>query len=180
MAVVLGIDAAWTERGSSAVAVLRYEQKRRHIVAVAPSYSSFIGLGHGRPVTWMNGPGGAADVTGLLATAELLAGSPVDVVAIDMPMSHKAISGYRIADRELSRAFGAVQVSTHTPNGIRPGSYGSRITAEFIRAGFCLATATSHKLPSLVEVFPLAALVQLMGLSMRPVSPTRFKDFWRN
>jgi hypothetical protein len=111
--VILGIDAAWTERGSSAVDVLRYEKKRRHIVAVAPSYSSFIGLGLGRPVTWTNGPGGAADVTGLLGTAQLLAGSQVDVTAIDMPMSRNAIKGYASLQSSFARAS-ALPPQRHT------------------------------------------------------------------
>jgi hypothetical protein len=51
VALILGIDAAWTEHGSSALALLRVDEVGRTVVAVAPSYSGFIGLAHGEPQT---------------------------------------------------------------------------------------------------------------------------------
>jgi predicted RNase H-like nuclease len=179
MAVILGIDAAWTERGSSAIALLRSSGRDRHIVAVSPSYSSFLARADGLPVGWKKPVGGAPDVAQLLKASQHLAGAPVDVVAIDMPMSARAITGYRTADRKLSSAFGAVQVSTHTPNGQRPGSHGERITQDFVRAGFYLATIQTQKTPPLVEVFPLAAIVRLMSLTKRPpYKTTKTSRYW--
>jgi predicted RNase H-like nuclease len=179
MAVVLGIDAAWTERGSSAVALLCTRGRKRRILAVAPSYSGFIGLTHKPEVEWKKPPGGAPDVAGLLKTARELAEAPVDVVAVDMPMSHKPITGYRTADRKLSSAFGAAQVSTHTANVERPGCHGKRITTEFVRERFHLATTTIQTKPSLIEVFPLAALVRLMCLPKRPAyKATKTSRYW--
>lgn len=168
MAIVLGIDAAWTAHGSSAVALLHTGSQARRIIAVAPSYTSFVGLADGRPVDWSRASKGPLDVGQLLNAAVRLAGSPVDVVAIDMPMSRASITGYREAERKLSSAFGAFQVSTHTPNQERPGAHGRRITSDFSGAGFRLATALTPMPLSLVEVFPLAALLRLMGLSKRP------------
>jgi predicted RNase H-like nuclease len=148
MAVILGIDAAWTERGSSAIALLGSSGRDCHIVAVSPSYSSFLARADGHPIAWEKPAGGAPDVPQLVKASERLAGSSVDVVAIDMPMSTKAITGYRTADRKLSSAFGAAQVSTRTPNDQRPGLHGDRITKDFIRAGFHLATLQTQNTPS--------------------------------
>jgi predicted RNase H-like nuclease len=178
MAVVLGIDAAWTERGSSAVALLCTHGRKRRVLGVAPSYSGFIGLAHSQPVEWERPAGSPPDVARLLDAAHGLARAPVDVVAIDMPMSNSAISGYRTADRKLSTAFGAVQVSTHTANVERPGCHGKHITTEFARAGYHLATAIQTK-RSLIEVFPLAALVRLMCLPKRPAyKATKTSRYW--
>src|SRR5262245_5589731 len=155
-------------RSSSAVALLGTSGSERHVIGVAPCYTGFIGLADALQVEWIKPPGGAPDVAQLLATAKCLAGAPVDVVAIDMPMSTNMIGGYRIADCKLSTAFGAMQVSTHTPSVDRPGSLGKRMTTEFAQAGFHLATVKNRPMPSLVEVFPLAGLVRLMSLSKRP------------
>jgi predicted RNase H-like nuclease len=179
--VVLGIDAAWTERGSSAIALLRTGDHQHHIIGVAPSYIGFVTLAERSLVQWHKPPSGTPDIPRLLDAAKRLAGSPVDVVAIDMPMSKSAITGYRTADRELSKRFGAAQAATHTPNAMRPGSHGKRITDDFTDAGFHLATVRTRATPSLIEVFPLAALVQLMHLPKRPeYKVTKTSRYWPN
>lgn len=181
MTVVLGIDAAWTEGGSSAVALLRTSRRRHCVIGVVPSYTGFIELAERYPVQWHKPSCGAPDVPRLLDAAKRLAGLPVDVVAIDMPMSMSAITGYRTADRELSKRFGGAQVSAHTPNAMRPGSYGKRITDDFTVAGFHLATVRTRATPSLIEVFPLAALVRLMHLFKRPeYKVTKTSRYWPN
>ena len=58
MALVLGIDAAWTERGSSALALLHVNRVGRKVIAVAPSYAGFIGLARGELAQWSWPPGG--------------------------------------------------------------------------------------------------------------------------
>jgi hypothetical protein len=49
MSIVLGIDAAWTDRHPSGVAVLDLNRPAK-CLAVAPSYDSFIGLASGTAV----------------------------------------------------------------------------------------------------------------------------------
>ena len=66
MAIILGIDAAWTGRGSSAVALLGTSGSERHVIGVAPCYAGFIGLADARQVEWIKPPGGAPDVAQLL------------------------------------------------------------------------------------------------------------------
>jgi hypothetical protein len=85
MKVVLGVDAAWTKGGSSGVALLRVEDTGRKVLRVAASYDDFIEAGHqSAQRTKCSGP---IKVPELLGAAERYAGAPVDVVAVDMPMS---------------------------------------------------------------------------------------------
>jgi predicted RNase H-like nuclease len=166
MPFILGIDAAWTETGSSGVALLQIAPGRRTLLEVASSYEGFL-----TPVaqgSWT--PGAHPDVEALLRRAETLTGAEVDLVAIDMPIAREKIVGRRIADNAVSKAFGASWASTHSPNAERPGHHGERIVEAFAEAGYGLATDCSRVASgrALVEVFPLAALVRLMNVRVRP------------
>lgn len=180
MTLVLGIDAAWTEQRPSGVALLRRAEGKWRLVANAPSYESFIGLAEGKPVDWRKVAGTALDIPYLLEAAESLGREKVNCIAIDMPIARNNISGRRGADQKIAIAFGATGAGTHSPNAERPGSYGARITRGFCDAGFSLATARDQiGERSLIEVFPLAALVRLMQVSKRPrykVAKTR--KYW--
>jgi predicted RNase H-like nuclease len=166
MPLVLGIDAAWTETGSSGVALLRIADGKRSVLAGASSYAGFLTGKDGRRM-----PGMRPDVEALLRRAEnIAAGAVVTIVAIDMPMARTTFIGRRDADDKVSKEFGAAWASTHTPNAERPGPHGRRIADAFAKAGYPLATdhsqvAAGH---ALVEVYPLAALVRLMNVKVRP------------
>ena len=83
MALILGIDAAWTEAGSSGVALLETRNGRRTVLAANSSYAEFLGDDAGdRQLAGM-----PPDATLLLQKAENIAGAAVDLVAIDMPMA---------------------------------------------------------------------------------------------
>jgi predicted RNase H-like nuclease len=132
--LVLGIDAAWTERGSSGVALLSCSQGKRRVLKAESSYARFIGLGN------ISETSKSIDVDALLRQAETIGGCPVDLVAIDMPVSRIKFAGRRAADDAISVEFGNAWASTHTPNAARPGAYGERVTAAFTKAGYPLAT----------------------------------------
>ena len=182
MALVLGIDAAWTEAGSSGVALLQIAHGALRVLTCAPSYASFVGYAQGKPIDWcrpLNGPLNAAE---LLAAATEIGKAPIDIVAIDMPISRVSFARRRSADQEISRAFGAAWAGTHSPTALRPGPYGHRITRDLISAGFCLAVreGDSAAPPALIEVYPLAALVRLMNLPRRPpYKVARNARYWR-
>ena len=72
---------------------------QHHIIGVAPSYTGFVELAERHPVEWRKPSCGAPDIPRLLEAAKRLAGSLVDVVAIDMPMSVSSITKYRPAPR---------------------------------------------------------------------------------
>lgn len=167
VALVLGIDAAWTEHGSSGLALLRIGERERTVLAVAPSYAGFIGLAEGSPVDWANPPGGVPVVSDLLAAAATLGGRSVDVVAMDMPLSRRPIHGRRPADQAVSRAFGAFGAAVHSPSANRPDKAVTGIARGLEAAGYEIAT-TMRSVPALIEVYPLAALIRLLRVGKRP------------
>ena len=122
---ILGIDAAWTPRQPSGVAlVTRPDGGAWRCLCVAPSYDTFVEASAGRSVPWraVRILGTEPDVDQLLAAAgRLLGGQRIDLVTIDMPVSRTTITGRRPADNVVSKAFGAAGCGTHTPNTRRPG-----------------------------------------------------------
>ena len=140
MSLVLGIDAAWTETGSSGVALLQIANGKRSVLEVASSYAGFLTP----DIDGKRMPGTSPDVKALLRRAENIAGAKVDIVAIDMPMARTKFTARRCADNAVSGAFGGSWASTHTPNVARPGLHGERITEAFTSAGYVLATDRSQ------------------------------------
>lgn len=183
MALILGIDAAWTEKGSSGVALLKVEKSKGRILAAEPSYAAFIDRVNRGVATRHHGRSTAPEISELLEMCAVLGRQPVDVVAIDMPMSLKKITSRRTADDAISREFGGAWAGTHSPTHDRPGAYGERIAHAFRNAGYVLATSnsSSRTAPALIEVFPLAALVRFMGLEKRPPYKVgKRRRYWPN
>jgi predicted RNase H-like nuclease len=181
MALVLGIDAAWTASGSSSVALMQHDQSGRKVLEVASSYESFIAHAENAgAVDSIRPRDGVPDVPRLLKAAAKIGRKSVDVVAIDMPMSLEVISRRREADNAIARAFGAAGAGTHTVNADRPGPFGKAIVDAFLAEGYSLATASVPTVrPALIEVFPLAALVSLMKVDTRPpYKVTKTSRYW--
>jgi len=181
MGLALGIDAAWTARGSSGVALLECTNHRCRLIAYAPSYAEFINFSNADSVDWRKPAGGRPDVSQLLKAAKSLGGAPVDVVAIDMPMSRIEISARRPADDAVSCVFGKYGASTHSPTPERPGEFGAWLTQQFLDEGFSLRTDQSQpRQASLIEVYPSAALIRLMEIKKRlPYKVSRSGRYWK-
>ena len=126
MVGVLGIDAAWTEKEPSGVALLEDSPQGWRCVAIAPSYDSFLSLAEGVPVAWsMKSRGAVPDVRRLVAAAEKLLGAEeLTVVTVDMPLSSEPIIGRRAADSAISKAYGGRGAAVHSPSAERPGAAG--------------------------------------------------------
>lgn len=168
---VLGIDAAWTVRNPSGVALIKGAPGRWRYVAVAPSYASFVALADGQHICW-DAPkfeGGVPNAAELLDAARKLGKARVDVVAVDMPLATVPIVGRREADSAISRAFGRQGCAVHSPNGIRPGALSDRLRADFEDMGFGLATQLGDLRRSrrLIEVYPHVALLKLLSAPHR-------------
>ena len=101
MAAVLGIDAAWTARNPSGVALALQIGSSWRLIRASASYADFLNeVAGARPM------GGPAAVPALLDRARILAGGePVLVVAVDMPLSFEKIVSRRVSDNAVSRAF---------------------------------------------------------------------------
>ncbi len=183
MVGVLGIDAAWTEKEPSGVALLEGSPGAWRCVAVAPSYDSFLTLAEGKPVDWtIKSRGAIPDISRLVSAAEkLLGGRELTVVTVDMPLSTTPITGRREADAAISRAFGGKGAAVHSPSAERPGAISDQLTKDFAAVGYPLATATTPAgTPNrLVEVYPHPALMSLTGASYRLCyKVSRSRRYW--
>jgi predicted RNase H-like nuclease len=160
MQAVLGIDAAWTEKEPSGVALVAKTETGWRLYAVSPSYHSFYARA-AREVQSISRPSGSRpDAAALLASSLKLCGRPVDLVAVDMPLAHSKIKKRRFSDNEVSRAYGARKCGTHSPSGIRPGPISDALNKGFAKAGYPLLT-NSISPPGLIEAYPHPALVEL-------------------
>jgi predicted RNase H-like nuclease len=183
MPVVLGIDAAWTASEPSGVALLAARLDSAKCLAVAPSYSEFLAQAAGRKTNWSERAflGSPPDAQLLLAAARSIAGQPVDLVAIDMPIAKQAFASRRPADDLVSKEFGSRWCSAHTPNASRPGVLGTKLAEDFCLAGYRLRTA-GEKIPStpvLIEVYPHTALLSLLRRSQRvPYKVSKSWKYW--
>lgn len=182
MPAILGIDAAWTTTEPSGVALVRKAAGFWECLALAPSYDSFIELGKGEPVGWAEVPHGSVpDVPLLLDTARRLCQGPVDVVAVDMPLSTTPIVGRRAADDEVSTEFGSRGCGTHSPSEKRPGRLADRLRTGFESRGYPLVTkaAPPGSSPALIEVYPHPALLSLCRAQYRvQYKVSRARRYW--
>jgi predicted RNase H-like nuclease len=176
MRIVMGIDAAWTAKHPSGVALAVQHDGQWLLRSVAPSYEAFITSAQGAANPT---PQPAAVTAGMLiASATALAGKAPDLVAIDMPLSHEPIKGRRAADSAISRAYGAQWCSTHTPSPDRPGPISDALLRGFAKAGYPLCTQ-ELVLPGLIEVYPHPALVMLAKEPRRlPYKVSKARAYW--
>lgn len=164
--VVLGIDAAWTERQPSGVAVAVHENAGWRLAGVFGSYADFTGQ------TAAAAPGH------LIAASARIAGRPPDIVAVDMPLSRRPITTRREGDNAVSRAFGRRKCSTHSPGPHRPGSIGRDLQNHLSISGYPLATLTVSP-PCTIEVYPHPALLALTGAAERlPYKVGKRRSYW--
>ena len=134
MRVVLGIDAAWTLKQPSGVAIAKRVGTVWHLVELAPSYQGFNALAEHDLAPELLPCGSRPDAAELLASSRKLCGLPVDLVAIDMPLAHHPIAGRRASDNAISAAYGA-----------RKGPSGNNRFAQLVRWSDCV-------LPFAVEI----------------------------
>jgi predicted RNase H-like nuclease len=123
------------------------------------------------------------DVARLLDAACTLAGRPVDLVTVDMPMATVPISRRRHSDHLISKCFGAQWCSTHTPSSTRPGIISDKLRLDFEGAGYPLVTAsaTAGTTPALIEVYPHPALLTLMQADRRlPYKVSKMGRYWKS
>ena len=182
MAIVLGIDAAWTATQASGVALLDAGRAAGRCVVATPSYFAFLALARGGVFRWDERQlGGEAPVEELLAASEALVGRSVDIIAVDMPLSTQVIAGRREADQAVSREFGGRKCSTHSPNASRPGPLGARLTKAFLSLGYPVATTETPPTAShrVLEVYPHPALLALLRREQRvPYKVANARKHW--
>ncbi|RDJ10108.1 hypothetical protein B5K05_13310 [Rhizobium phaseoli] len=135
---VLGIDAAWTDHEPSGVALIVDRGSGWQLLEAAASYTAFARREEDDPI--VRHCGSLPNAPSLLAAAHRL-GAPVDLVAIDMPLSTTPIIGRRASDNMISSEYGARHASTHTPSVIRSGRLSDELRIGFEVAGYPLAVS---------------------------------------
>lgn len=177
MKVVLGIDAAWTEKEPSGIAVIADDGDGWRLVEVAASYRAFLEASDpALPV--LRHRGSIPDAGAIVKAAYGKAGAPVDLVAIDMPLSTSPIAGRRASDNMISVAYGARHAGTHTPSVTRPGRLSDELRLGFDNVGYPLAVTEIHG-RALIEVYPHPALIELAKAERRlPYKQSKIAKYW--
>lgn len=185
MTAILGIDAAWTAKQPSGIALVRNAGDTWQCVRLAPSYERFENLAEGDPVDWDSKPTGSRpDLDRLLAVCrQLLDDQQVSLIAMDMPLSLEPVTRRRTADNAVSRAYGNKGCGVHSPSAERPGRLADEVRARAATLGFPLATASSPAgaCPALIEVYPHPALIHLLHCNFRiPDKVAKTTRYWRD
>ncbi|MGQ8633346.1 DUF429 domain-containing protein [Agrobacterium sp. DKPNP3] len=179
MTAILGIDAAWTATEPSGVALVVKDGSCWRLRAVAASYDHFLARQDDAIARTDRPRGSFVQATALLDAAEALGGQ-VNLVAIDMPLSHAPITARRVSDNRVSSAYGARYCGTHTPNALRPGKISDDLKLSLEHAGYPLLT-TQVSDRGLLEVYPHPALVELTKSEKRlPYKHAKIGSYWRS
>ncbi|ACE92264.1 hypothetical conserved protein [Rhizobium etli CIAT 652] len=174
---VLGIDAAWTDHEPSGVALIVDRGSGWQLLEAATSYTAFLRREKDAdPI--VRHRGSLPEAPSLLAAAHEKLGAPVDLVAIDMPLSLTPIIGRRASDNMISSEYGAKYASTHTPSVTRPGRLSDELRIGFEVAGYPLAVSQPSG-RALLEVYPHPALIELASADRRlPYKHSKSRKYW--
>lgn len=178
MRVVLGIDAAWTPTQPSGVAVVAENSSGWRLIAAEASYENFIACAGTEPSPKTRPRGSIPEVPRLLDSAKSISGGTVNLVAIDMPISHEPIVGRRVSDNVVSKVYGSRNCSTHTPSAQRPGKISDDLKLHFEHVAYPLLTSEIAS-QGIIEVYPHPALVELAAAPNRlPYKASKTKIYW--
>ena len=161
---ILGIDAAWTGKNESGMALIVEDGNTWIIRACGFSISDFCRqLDSSSEIesgTTQN------TIRQAIKLAKEACQGGLALIAVDMPLSNEKIFERRVADNEVSKAYGARYCSTHTPSETRPGKLSETIRDICKDEDFNLCPK-AITVPALVEVYPHPALVELCKESER-------------
>lgn len=171
--VILGIDAAWKWSNGSGVAVVSGADGCWRLEHVAPSYSDFF------MASAMESPESAVGLPKeLIQAASKFGQGTVQVVAIDMPLSRRAIVGRRCADNIVNEHYAARWASTHSMVDVAATTMSAELTTAFEKLGLPLITEVP-KVPALIEVYPHIALIELLRAPRRlEYKVGKRRDYW--
>lgn len=178
MTTILGIDAAWTATQPSGVALVSSAAGKWCPIFAGSSYRHLLDHADEGLISNTRPSASVMQPAALLAAAGKIAGAPVDLVAVDMPLSFEPITARRVSDNLVSAAYGARHCSTHTPSAIRPGKISDDLRSGFGHCGYGLLTKEVG-VPGLLEVYPHPALVELMRAERRlPYKHGKIRNYW--
>ena len=176
---ILGVDAAWTLRQPSGVALLEYKTGAKpKLIKIARSYLEF----YRSRIPWQQKPLPSAPELDQLTDYCRRIGYPVQVVALDMPLSPKPQLTYRAADRAISRQYSRMGAAVHSPTPERPGQVADIIFEQLIQAGYqWTAQQVISDQPSFIEVYPHVSIIELFSYTYRfPYKVHKKGKYWKD
>ncbi len=164
---VLGVDSAWTSRRNSAVALIKVGPKGR-TVCVGRSYCEFVAALQESAPNWLEKPEHDGDFRVIL-DALCEEGIHPRAIALDLPLSRARITGRRVADQEISKAYGAKGAAAYTPTKNRPGKISQDTFSALQKIGYQFAGAnvSPGQKPVFLETYPHPAIIELLNLPYR-------------
>jgi predicted RNase H-like nuclease len=180
MALVLGIDAAWSAKNPSGMPLVATGPDKPRLIRAAPSYEHF--MEGAPPENWNVRINSLSSLPELLAEAKSIGGEEVNVITVDMPVAREPVRARRCCDIAISKSFGGMGCSTHSPTAERPGTISDMFFNDAVNAGFSLRTASSGgNGNALLEVYPHVALLALCNSQYRlPYKLSRRRAYWPN
>lgn len=184
--LVLGIDAAWTERHPSGIALVSVPQRGRpRLLRVARSYEEFCSLPRNGKIHWQTKTRGTApDIPTLLAACQAIAGQAPNVVALDIPLGAKPITGRRTADKMVTSAYIRRKAGTHSPTVERPEPVSRMLYEQLTACGFKWLHANASPRHEgnarlFIEAYPHPAIIELLQLNERlRYKVSKLQKYW--
>ncbi|MFZ3059009.1 MAG: DUF429 domain-containing protein [Candidatus Methanoperedens sp.] len=157
---ILGVDAAWSDKNPSGVALLKWSHNSvPELIKAGRSYDEFC---DSEKIVWQNRVNGS-----IPKFSNIIKCCPrVDLVALDIPLSPSPITHRRKADQDISHEYGKKKASTHSPSPERPGVIAINIFKQLIELDFTWATDYMQT-PAFIEVYPHVAIIELFGCEER-------------
>jgi predicted RNase H-like nuclease len=173
--LVLGIDAAWTTRNPSGIALLEvaagHELELFRVARTCTEYTTDREIGSS---DWLSIPtlGRTLSVSEILDTTIRHAGKLPDVIALDIPLSPLPICGRRQADNAVSSKYSSQWAGTHTPSAERVGSLSATLFQQLSSSGYYWMNATEHvqlngQKRYFLETYPHPVIIEMLGLERR-------------
>lgn len=183
--IILGVDAAWSERNPSGLALLQWEPgEKPSIIAIARSYDEFLNYTLGRDIDWkMCVRGSKPDFRIILEKIYSLTSEKPRVIALDLPLSPYPIIGRRACDNKVSSLYGKMGAAVHSPSADNTAVSGM-VYEQLTVAGYDLlleANQRCFRSGAFMEVYPHIAIIKMLGLDYRLAYKVQKRSsYWKN
>lgn len=175
MNYILGIDAAWTEKEPSGVALLSIDDDNSiKAIKISRSYEEFYSDG----INWDKDVCGSQPQYEKLLNYCMKNGMLVNLFALDIPISPEKITARRESDSQISKYYGGYGASTHSPSESRPGPISELIFKQLQQLKY---EWNGRGNKSFIEVYPHTGIIELFHYNYRlPYKVQKRSKYWPN
>jgi predicted RNase H-like nuclease len=173
--LVLGIDAAWSPKHASGIALLEVGTRSKpKLLRVARSGVEFTNGADIISQNWLKPPksSGGLNLSEVLDTTVRLAGRTPDIISLDIPLSPRPINDRRTADDSISSKYGSRKAGTHSPTGGDLPKLSNKIFRELSSVGYQWMNAnevffSKMQKACFIETYPHPAIIEMLKLDER-------------